>query len=127
MTEYRQSGTGKPVVLLHGWGDNMESWTGVAASLEGTHQVNILDLPGFGKSQAPKNTWGLNEYAEFVGEFLKKLEIIPEVIIGHSNGGAIAIRGLASGSLKADKLILLASSGIRDAYKGRTRVIRAIA
>ncbi|HUC87955.1 MAG TPA: alpha/beta hydrolase, partial [Candidatus Binatia bacterium] len=45
---------------------------------------------------------------------------------GHSNGGAIAIRGLATGNLTAERLVLLASSGIRGTYNGRTKAIRFV-
>jgi pimeloyl-ACP methyl ester carboxylesterase len=47
--------------------------------------------------------------------------------VAHSNGGALAIRGLASGELEAEKLVLLASSGIRNVYKGRNRSLRILA
>lgn len=46
---------------------------------------------------------------------------------GHSNGGALAIRGLAGEVLAADKLVLLASAGIRNVYKGRNRALRIMA
>src|SRR5690606_38998725 len=43
-----------------------------------------------------------------------------------SNGGAIAIRGMARGWLSADNLVLLASAGIRGEYKGRVKALRLI-
>jgi pimeloyl-ACP methyl ester carboxylesterase len=48
------------------------------------------------------------------------------VIVAHSNGGAIALRGLGTGVLEAEKLVLLASAGIRNQYKGRNKVLRAL-
>lgn len=126
ITRYETSGKGKAVVLLHGWGDTLASFHDLQAALEGKYQVVSLDLPGFGQTQPPPGTWGLTEYANFVNKFLAKLKITPYAIIGHSNGGAIAIRGLSNGQLKAAKLILLASSGIRDEYKGRVKAIRLI-
>lgn len=48
-------------------------------------------------------------------------------IVGHSNGGAIAIRGLAEGTLQAERLALLASAGIRNEYKGRNKALRILA
>src|SRR5690606_6749255 len=67
------------------------------------------------------------EYAQFVTSFLTKIQVQPVAIIAHSNGGAIAIRGLAAGELKTEKLILLASAGIRDEYKGRKKAVRLLA
>ena len=65
----------------------------------------------------------LDDYAAFVMHFYRRQEIKPKVIIGHSNGGAIAIRALSKG-LKADNLVLVASAGIRGEYKGRMRLLR---
>jgi pimeloyl-ACP methyl ester carboxylesterase len=128
LTHYRQRTVAKSkdhVLFLHGWGDSATTFTGLQ------NQLNVstiaVDLPGFGGTNAPKEVWGLNDYANFVGAFLAKTEESPRVIIGHSNGGAIAIRGLANGSLTSQSLILLASAGIRDQYKGKKKVLRLAA
>lgn len=119
--------TGRPIVLiLHGWGDSAAGWRELRQVLEADYDVVVLDLPGFGGSDRPPRVWGLDDYAGFVAAFLKKLSIKPYAIIGHSNGGAIAIRGLAQGSLLADKLVLLASAGIRSQLRGRKRLIRIL-
>jgi pimeloyl-ACP methyl ester carboxylesterase len=116
---YTRQGKGRPLLLLHGWGDRLETFDDIAKKLEEKNTIIRLDLPGFGKSQAPVSTWGLEQYAEHVGAFLKKIDCVPSAIVGHSNGGAIAIYGLANGQLKANKLILLSSAGIRSIKKGR--------
>jgi pimeloyl-ACP methyl ester carboxylesterase len=117
-----------PVMLvLHGWGDNLQNWRAFADYFSKKYDVVLIDLPGFGGTQAPHETWGLDEYAQFVAHFLDKLKLRPEVLVGHSNGGAIVIRGLARGVLEADKLVLLASAGIRSEYKGRKKLVRLIA
>jgi pimeloyl-ACP methyl ester carboxylesterase len=69
----------------------------------------------------------LDDYAYFVDHFLAKIESKQlKAILGHSNGGAIAIRGMARGWLSADKLVLLASAGIRGEYKGKIKALRLI-
>lgn len=128
MTSYDKKGTGPVVLLLHGWGDNRRTFDILANDLSKYLCVLTLDLPGFGGTQAPAEAWGLDEYAEFVSVFLKKVhdtELL--AIIGHSNGGAIALRGLSNSKLKADKLILLAPSGIRNVHNGRRRILRVAA
>lgn len=124
LASYERIGKGKVVLVLHGWGDSSKGWLGFCRQLDDSFELIIPDLPGFGSTQTPPEAWGLTEYAAFVAEFLKKLKVNPYAIIGHSNGGAIAIRGLAKGLLKADKLILLDSAGIRSQYKGRTKAVR---
>jgi pimeloyl-ACP methyl ester carboxylesterase len=114
LTHYREAGKGKTILLLHGWGDSAATFDELIKALAGEYRLLAPDLPGFGATQPPPQTWGLNEYAAFVGDWLKKIGA-PELyaIIGHSNGGAVAMTGLADNDLRAKKLVLLASSGIR--------------
>ena len=127
LTHYEVQGAGKLVVLLHGWGDSAAGLQALQAALAKDYQVLCLDLPGFGSSQAPPAPWGLDNYAQFVGHLLEKTRHTKVyAIVGHSNGGAIAIRGLARGWLQADRLVLMASAGIRGVYKGRVKAIRLV-
>jgi pimeloyl-ACP methyl ester carboxylesterase len=128
MTQYLRGGKGKVVVLLHGWGDSSAGLRSVYDYLSKNYDVITLDLPGFGATQAPPQAWGLDDYVAFVRDFLQKLGI-KEVyaFVGHSNGGALAIRGLGNGTLQAEKLALLASAGIRNEYKGRNKALRILA
>lgn len=127
LTHYEVHGKGKLVLLLHGWGDSVAGMKHLQASLAKKHKVIALDLPGFGTSQAPDSAWGLDDYAYFVSHFLAKIDAAGlKAIVGHSNGGAIAVRGMARGWLSADALVLLASAGIRGEYKGRVKALRII-
>lgn len=129
LTEYDAYGEDDlPVVLLlHGWGDSAAGWKDFAQKLSGSYRVVVPSLPGFGGTQQPKSPWGLTDYALYVAAFVKKLQLKPHVIIGHSNGGAIAIRMLARGFLSTDKLVLLASAGIRTSDKSRKTVLNVVA
>lgn len=125
LTHYTVAGKGKVVLLLHGWGDSGAGLQSLVASLAKTFRVIALDLPGFGGTEPPKNPWGLSEFANFTQHFLLKIDAPATfAIIGHSNGGAIAIRGLASDTLHAERLVLLGSAGIRGEYKGRVKALR---
>lgn len=128
LTHYEDEGEGKLVVLLHGWGDSSAGMRGLRSSLKKHSRVITLDLPGFGNTQAPESAWGLNDYVSFVQQFLAKIHA-PEVwsLIGHSNGGAIIIRGLAEGKLNAERVVLIASAGIRNVDVGRKRALRMLA
>lgn len=122
LISYVRQGAGKPVLLLHGWGDNALGLKNIIDKLALYCDVIAVDLPGFGASETPTNQpWNLDDYAYFVQKFIKKVGITKcYAIIGHSNGGAIAIRGIALNAFKADKLILLASSGIRNNSQSKT-------
>lgn len=127
LTNYWRRGAARQVLILHGWADSSVAWQQFAAKLSKKYDVVVPDLPGFGNSQAPKTAWGLNDYAAFIGVFLEKANVQPYAIIGHSNGGAIAIRGLANRDFVTGKLVLLASAGIRGEYKGRNKALRMVA
>ena len=128
IVHYQKFGKGPAVVLVHGWGDSSASFAKLQADLSKDKQVFSLDLPGFGRSQPPLNTWDLDDYAKFLADFLDKLDVDEvEAFVGHSNGGAICIRGLANGILSSEKLVLLGSSGIRTGKFLRKYFFRAAA
>lgn len=126
LTSYQRSGSGKQLLILHGWGDSSAGWRKFADRLAKNYEVITIDLPGFGGTQVPNGAWDLDDYANFVAAVVDKLDLKLAVLIGHSNGGAIAIRGLSRGVLTASKLVLLASAGIRNEYKGRNKVLRLV-
>ncbi len=127
LTQYDISGKGKTIVLLHGWGDRAAGLRALRKELSKQFTVIAPDLPGFGGSAMANAVWGMTSYAEFIAHFLEKIEAEPvHAYIGHSNGGAIAIRGLGRGILQADKLVLLASAGIRDTYSARHKALRMV-
>lgn len=128
LTSYESIGQGKTLLLLHGWGDSMRSFDTLVPELIRDYQVVRLDLPGFGQSEAPASIWDLDTYGAFVGNFLAKLQIENVyAVIGHSNGGALAIRSVATGKLTPQKLILLAASGVRDTQKLRRAGLKVVA
>ncbi len=127
LTHYELTGKGKLVVLLHGWGDSARGLAGLQVHLARQFQVLAIDLPGFGTTQAPTTIWDLDNYAAFVADVLQKLDCKVYAIVGHSNGGAIAIRGLSLGSLKADKLVLMAAAGIRNRRHVQRLALKVVA
>ncbi len=128
LTHYEITGKGKVLLLLHGWGDNLNTYDKLTIELANNYQIIRLDLPGFGQTEAPPIAWKLDNYAGFVKDFLLKLGV-HEIfaIVGHSNGGALAIRAVASGNLKAEKLVLLAASGVRNTARLKKGLTKAVA
>lgn len=108
---YLDEGEGSPVLLLHGWGCNGGHWNPVFEALKKNHRVVAPDIPGFGESEEPPETWGTKEYAQFFEHFMRALKLEQPVVIGHSNGGRIGILLAAKGCV--GKLILTDSAGIK--------------
>ncbi len=109
-----------PLILLHGWGSQAGRWQEVMNMLEGKKiRAIALDLPGFGQSTTPAESWGLDEYANFILDFLKSLRIESFHLLGHSFGGRIAIKLAAQKISNLEKLILVASAGVTPRNKTR--------
>ena len=109
--EYADEGHGEPLVMLHGWGDSLRTFDALTAELVATHRIVRLDMPGFGGTERPKGAWTVSDYAAFVGKFLEKFGINTYVIVGHSFGGRIAIKGAGRGILTPRAVVLMASAG----------------
>jgi pimeloyl-ACP methyl ester carboxylesterase len=112
-TRYLVGGSGPPALVLHGWGASIEAVYSIVKGLEPVATVYALDLPGHGQSALPPEPWGVAEYQAFVAAFLDELEIERPAIVGHSNGGRIAIRMAATEPERAARLVLVDSAGIR--------------
>ncbi|BEP30279.1 alpha/beta fold hydrolase [Helicovermis profundi] len=108
---YEIKGEGKPILLLHGWGANIESFRPVIESLNDNFKVITLDFPGFGKSQEPNNPIGIFEYADITEKFIEKLNIVNPILFGHSFGGRVSI--ILASKLKINKIVLIDSAGIK--------------
>lgn len=115
---YREFGDkGKtPFLILHGWRSNSERWQKVGNLLsENNFMVIIPDMPGFGKSEEPKESWDINGYVEWLKEFLEKN---PELkngfyLVGHSFGGSVAAKFCLKYNQNVKKLFLVSASCIR--------------
>ena len=122
-TNYLDEGNGQNILILHGWGSSIPVMKNMFNHLNKNNRVVILDLPGFGETEEPKESWNLNNYVDFIIEFMKDLKIKKPIIIGHSFGGRIAIK-LASECPEVilNKLILIDSAGIKNNSKPSLKV-----
>lgn len=101
----------KTILILHGWGQNIENWRIVAYKLSEKFKVVLLDLPGFGSSSIPNSIFTTHDYSIFVNEFINKINIDNYILIGHSFGGKIAIKNSVE-KHRISKLFLISPSGI---------------
>ena len=110
---YEQQGSGKDVVLLHGWGASIQTMRPIMDALAKTHRVTALDFPGFGGSPAPPDTFGVQEYADVTYGFLKQLGIEKTHVICHSFGGRVAILLAAQHPEMTDKIVFTNAAGLK--------------
>ena len=82
-----------PLLLIHGGRDHARSWDWVARALCGDFHVLAPDLRGHGDSQwTSSGAYGVNEFVYDMAELIHQLNLAPLAIVGHSLGGAVALR-----------------------------------
>lgn len=108
------SETGKDIVLLHGWGQNIEMMKPLGDGLQDFH-ITIIDFPGFGESDEPKTSLTIYNYVEILEELLDSLNIHKPILMGHSFGGRVAILYAARNT--TEKLVLFGAPCVRHERK----------
>ena len=95
------------IVLLHGWGQNIEMMNGIGNCFKKNNRIVVIDLPGHGKSEEPKEAYTVLDYVLCIHKLLQKINVVNPIIIGHSFGGKIGL--LYSSKYEVKKLVCLAS------------------
>ena len=110
---YRDSGeeTLRPVIIMHGWGCNVDTVASIENIFKGKMRVINVDLPGHGKSTEPPTVWGIEDFTSLMEKFISKLGLVRPSLIGHSFGGRISI--LLSSRGDVEKVVLVDSAGIK--------------
>ena len=110
---YVDRGEGELFVVLHGWGSNITLHEHMIGILERGYRVVAMDMPGFGESDEPKEPWCVDDYVDFLLEFLKDYNADKICLLGHSFGGRVIIK-LCSRDLpfEIDKIVLVDAAGV---------------
>lgn len=112
LVNYIQYGEGKDILLLHGWGQNIEMMKMLGDNFSDRFRITILDFPGFGFSEELSDSWNIKDYADMLEEFINELDIKKPIIMGHSFGGRVAIR--YSADHVVEKIVLFGSPCVRE-------------
>ena len=108
---YEDHGSGKPVVLIHGWPLSGASWEKqVGALLDAGHRVITYDRRGFGRSSQPATGYTYDMFAEDLHKLVTKLDLRDLALVGFSMGGGEVARYLGTyGSERVSKAVFIAS------------------
>lgn len=111
-TRYWDSGgEGSTILLIHGLGGFIELWEPTIEELSGKYHLVALDLPGHGLTAKPDYfTYGTGNMAQFVHSFIEASQLEFAHVVGHSLGGAIAIRLAVKFPRDVEKLVLVSSA-----------------
>jgi len=112
---YVQQGDGEQnVVLIHGFGGDIDNWLFNLGDLSAKATVYALDLPGHGQSSKEVGDGSLETLAQCVVDFMDELDITKAHLVGHSMGGAIAQQIAIDHPDRVASLGLICSAGLGD-------------
>lgn len=108
---YEDHGTGKPVVLIHGWPLSGRSWEKqVPALLEAGYRVITYDRRGFGDSSRPTFGYDYDTFAEDLHSLMTELDLRDVALVGFSMGGGEVARYIGTyGSERVSKAVFMAA------------------
>ena len=128
LIEYKDEGSGRAILLLHGWGVSLTTFNQLSDNLSKNFRVIRLDFPGFGLSPKPVDDWSVDDYAQITGKFLDKLKVDKlHAIICHSFGGRVTIKGISKGYFNPDKIVFIGTAGVKPRNSAKKLVYKLIA
>ena len=118
---YVEAGTGEPVVLIHGWNGSTFSFRHVIPELaQAGYRAVAIDLFGYGYStRDPDADYSITGQAHLVSAVMARLGIQRAAVIGHSMGGAVAMRLAIGHPERVGRLILVDSVSAGQMRRGR--------
>jgi len=111
------SGSGHPLLLLHGFTGSVETWSPLRPELETEYRVVAIDLPGHGRSSSPPDPgrYSLRRFASDLVRVLDEIGVGRATVIGYSMGGRAALHLAAAHPDRVAGLILESTSaGVSD-------------
>ncbi len=109
---------GAPIVLVHGFGGDLNNWMFNQPDLAQSHGVIALDLPGHGRSGKDVGAGDLATLSGALGAFLDVLGIGRAHLVGHSLGGAVVLELALRRPETAASLTLISSAGLGPEIDG---------
>lgn len=123
---YKIKGSGKAVVMLHGFLESSGMWDEYAETLSESFQVILIDLPGHGESAFFSSDTTIDLMAEMVNALLDELKIKKVGMVGHSMGGYVTLAFAELFKRKLDCFILFHSTAFEDSEDANERRKNAV-
>ena len=111
---YRKAGAGPPVVLLHGLAYSWLTWAANIPALAQHSAVYAPDLPGHGDSDRPALFYGFELGVKLLRRFVDRLDLSQITLVGHSLGGALALKFALANPSRVTRLVLVDAAGLGE-------------
>jgi pimeloyl-ACP methyl ester carboxylesterase len=119
----RDTGSGEPVLFLHGNPDSADLWDGVIDHLKDRYRCIAIDLPGFARSKAPADfDYSLENLARFVDATVEAIGIRePLNLVAHDFGGSFAMSWAIAHPAKVRRIVVINHSSFVEGFKWHWR------
>lgn len=111
-----RKGQGDPVVMIHGFGADHNSWRMLVAGAALSRPILAVDLPGHGRS--PGGVTSLADIASAVAAALAEEGVTAADLVGHSLGAAVAVAVAAEADFRVRSLFLISPAGLGPEING---------
>ncbi len=111
---YQEGGSGRPVVLVHGWTGSSYDWNKLVPLLAEKRRVIAYDQTGFGKSDKPAIAYRLDTFTGLLGRVTDELGLESFHLVGNSMGGHIAAAYALKHPERVRSLALLDAAGVKE-------------
>ena len=112
----KRGDSGDAVILLHGFGGDLDNWLFNIDALADSNTVYALDMPGHGQSTKNLPDPSLKKLSQAIHEFMEATGIDSAHFVGHSMGGAIAMQLAADQPDKVKSMSLICSAGLGQEF-----------
>jgi pyruvate dehydrogenase E2 component (dihydrolipoamide acetyltransferase) len=114
----KRGGGAETMVLVHGFGGDLDNWLFNINALAGKARVFALDLPGHGQSTKRLGEPSLKGLSSALCGFMDAVGIDSAHLIGHSMGGAVVLRTALDATERVKSLTLVCSTGLGPEING---------
>ncbi len=109
---YVQKGTGKDLLLLHGYLSSKEAFAAQVAYFSKFYKVTAIDFLGFGHSRYLTSAFSVGDYAVWLKDVMCALNLIKPHVIAHSFGCRVAVKLASEDDGAFDKIVLTGPAGV---------------
>lgn len=107
---YRVSGTGKPLLLLHGYSGYGEQWQSLLDEFVDGYRVIAIDLPGHGQSSKLQSDFIISDAARDIWQLMDQLGVKQIYGVGYSAGGMTLLQMALQQPSRVQSMVLAASA-----------------
>ncbi len=119
---YVDMGSGEnAVVFVHGLGGCWQNWLENIPAVAQTRRVIALDLPGFGRSEMPREPISITNYAATVDRLCERLGLGPVAVVGNSMGGFTTAELAIRTPQRVERAVLVDAAGITSLAMSQSR------